>query len=109
PPLPHLHSSPPPPTPPPLPTRRSSDLESANAPDDDRSPPAHLDRDCPLAVRHRSNFCFAAASFGSTARTCSSREPASTYRFFARSEDHTSELQSLAYLVCRLLLEKKKI
>src|SRR5687767_15292122 len=29
--------------------------------------------------------------------------PAST-----RSEEHTSELQSLAYLVCRLLLEKKK-
>src|SRR2546423_9596790 len=27
----------------------------------------------------------------------------------ARSEEHTSELQSLAYLVCRLLLEKKKI
>src|SRR2546425_5203176 len=26
----------------------------------------------------------------------------------ARSEEHTSELQSLAYLVCRLLLEKKK-
>src|SRR2546425_8965386 len=32
------------------------------------------------------------------------------YRFFPgeRSEEHTSELQSLAYLVCRLLLEKKK-
>src|SRR2546425_3691584 len=30
-------------------------------------------------------------------------EPAS------RSEEHTSELQSLAYLVCRLLLEKKKL
>src|SRR3989441_3484190 len=30
--------------------------------------------------------------------------PASTLR----SEEHTSELQSLAYLVCRLLLEKKK-
>src|SRR2546423_7429401 len=28
---------------------------------------------------------------------------------FWRSEEHTSELQSLAYLVCRLLLEKKKI
>src|SRR5687767_15249773 len=28
--------------------------------------------------------------------------------FWARSEEHTSELQSLAYLVCRLLLEKKK-
>src|SRR2546425_8065905 len=27
---------------------------------------------------------------------------------FFRSEEHTSELQSLAYLVCRLLLEKKK-
>src|SRR5205823_13800032 len=28
-------------------------------------------------------------------------------RACARSEEHTSELQSLAYLVCRLLLEKK--
>src|SRR2546425_8329963 len=27
----------------------------------------------------------------------------------SRSEEHTSELQSLAYLVCRLLLEKKKM
>src|SRR3989441_6981769 len=30
-------------------------------------------------------------------------------RFDQRSEEHTSELQSLAYLVCRLLLEKKKL
>src|SRR5687767_15621650 len=29
-------------------------------------------------------------------------------RIEMRSEEHTSELQSLAYLVCRLLLEKKK-
>src|SRR2546425_7904039 len=29
-------------------------------------------------------------------------------RDYVRSEEHTSELQSLAYLVCRLLLEKKK-
>src|SRR3712207_7264895 len=28
--------------------------------------------------------------------------------YFARSEEHTSELQSRQYLVCRLLLEKKK-
>src|SRR2546425_3675667 len=28
--------------------------------------------------------------------------------YLMRSEEHTSELQSLAYLVCRLLLEKKK-
>src|SRR3989441_6827582 len=30
------------------------------------------------------------------------------HRTWKRSEEHTSELQSLAYLVCRLLLEKKK-
>src|SRR5215510_16130757 len=29
-------------------------------------------------------------------------------QFFARSEEHTSELQSRGHLVCRLLLEKKK-
>src|SRR5256714_11797131 len=34
--------------------------------------------------------------------------PASNDRIQRRSEEHTSELQSLAYLVCRLLLEKKK-
>src|SRR2546423_11966121 len=38
----------------------------------------------------------------------------SAYKYYGplsvcvRSEEHTSELQSLAYLVCRLLLEKKK-
>src|SRR3712207_7467977 len=31
-----------------------------------------------------------------------------TDTYFARSEEHTSELQSRQYLVCRLLLEKKK-
>src|SRR3989441_5928673 len=35
-------------------------------------------------------------------RVCCDRSAA------GRSEEHTSELQSLAYLVCRLLLEKKK-
>src|SRR3712207_8508633 len=29
-------------------------------------------------------------------------------KYFSRSEEHTSELQSRQYLVCRLLLEKKK-
>src|SRR2546425_3946095 len=40
-----------------------------------------------------------------------SRRPATLRRqpLADRSEEHTSELQSLAYLVCRLLLEKKKI
>ena len=32
-----------------------------------------------------------------------------TIPFKGRSEEHTSELQSQAYLVCRLLLEKKNI
>ena len=31
------------------------------------------------------------------------------HELFCRSEEHTSELQSQAYLVCRLLLEKKNI
>src|SRR5687767_15693840 len=39
-------------------------------------------------------------------RLASSRGGAA--RVALRSEEHTSELQSLAYLVCRLLLEKKK-
>src|SRR2546425_8493875 len=40
------------------------------------------------------------------ASSCGSR--CSTRMDAQRSEEHTSELQSLAYLVCRLLLEKKK-
>src|SRR2546425_6815563 len=35
-------------------------------------------------------------------------DPIAARQLEARSEEHTSELQSLAYLVCRLLLEKKK-
>src|SRR2546425_8560233 len=35
-------------------------------------------------------------------------QPSARRRSLWRSEEHTSELQSLAYLVCRLLLEKKK-
>src|SRR2546422_2154313 len=36
--------------------------------------------------------------------------PAASFaRYGARSEEHTSELQSRLHLVCRLLLEKKKI
>src|SRR5205823_13850624 len=38
----------------------------------------------------------------------SRRSHLSGHPLLLRSEEHTSELQSLAYLVCRLLLEKKK-
>src|SRR2546425_834315 len=44
----------------------------------------------------------------SSLRNPRSSETASFARRILRSEEHTSELQSLAYLVCRLLLEKKK-
>src|SRR5437763_12158971 len=50
----------------------------------------------------------------SQSRSASRSDPASTsaptgpIRFSRRSEEHTSELQSPMYLVCRLLLEKKK-
>src|SRR2546430_13361716 len=60
--------------------------------------------------------------FRSSARGCSSRdsagepsslatvnsEPSNRLPSIARSEEHTSELQSQSNLVCRLLLEKKK-
>src|SRR2546425_3613863 len=41
-------------------------------------------------------------------RVLSTGSPDVAYELVGRSEEHTSELQSLAYLVCRLLLEKKK-
>src|SRR2546425_11237148 len=44
---------------------------------------------------------------GGQSRTCRVCQPY-PLRSRIRSEEHTSELQSLAYLVCRLLLEKKK-
>src|SRR2546425_5893111 len=43
------------------------------------------------------------------ASRCAIRCRAATGSVMPRSEEHTSELQSLAYLVCRLLLEKKNI
>src|SRR5229473_7259267 len=57
----------------------------------------------------------AESSVESPAAPAAVLEPAATatgptpipYELQKRSEEHTSELQSLAYLVCRLLLEKK--
>src|SRR3712207_7215001 len=64
-----------------------------------RSPPARKPRPRPpaSAKRRRRTPTPAACGGGSRAR----RKP-------SRSEEHTSELQSRQYLVCRLLLEKKK-
>src|SRR2546425_254143 len=57
----------------------------------------------------RSPFTAAKKSTASTPRSPRRLPAARPSPFPARrSEEHTSELQSLAYLVCRLLLEKKK-
>src|SRR5262249_58719558 len=77
-----------------FPTRRSSDLRPA---------PARMSRPAP----HRSRQFFQSRTKHGTQTTPAptGREP--TCRG-GRSEEHTSELQSLTNLVCRLLLEKKK-
>src|SRR3712207_8936747 len=46
---------------------------------------------------------------GAAARACRGRGAWMDQPIRRRSEEHTSELQSRQYLVCRLLLEKKKI
>src|SRR3712207_6904118 len=79
------------------PTRRSSDLRRTARPKaapSDR-PRARAQAPCAGAGRPRA------------ATGTASRGPAAA-RAQARSEEHTSELQSRQYLVCRLLLEKKK-
>src|SRR5437879_9466599 len=70
-----------------FPTRRSSDLATGTN-------PGALSGSCRASPS-------SATPTGGRA-TCSSRSRTS------RSEEHTSELQSPMYLVCRLLLEKKK-
>src|SRR5205823_14037685 len=87
PPNPDLHS---------FPTRRSSDLGAR-------------DRERARRRGGRSRNQAATARCGlrrAARRRLSLQRPHSPDEI--RSEEHTSELQSLAYLVCRLLLEKKK-
>src|SRR2546423_10608249 len=58
------------------------------------------------AIGFSQTTCFPAASDFLASRACCDDGVVTTT---TRSEEHTSELQSLAYLVCRLLLEKKQI
>src|SRR2546425_3593885 len=62
------------------------------------------------SLSHRTNHVGPDASSGraSQARRSSGIPVVWADEDVRRSEEHTSELQSLAYLVCRLLLEKKK-
>src|SRR5205823_14159131 len=96
----HLHS---------FPTRRSSDLASHQLPLGGRAPDRLAPRLPPGGVvalrlpagraRPRDGVRWPAAE-AAAGRVRGDRPR-------RRSEEHTSELQSLAYLVCRLLLEKK--
>src|SRR5262249_58012975 len=73
-----------------FPTRRSSDLSRAGAARTARGPGGATTRGRPSSSDARRAGC----------------RP--SVRRAGRSEEHTSELQSLTNLVCRLLLEKKK-
>src|SRR5205823_14175812 len=85
-----------------FPTRRSSDLRECQWPKAlPRAP------DCGRAGERAPGSAERAARACYPSRSRSAPCPADP-RDWRRSEEHTSELQSLAYLVCRLLLEKKK-
>src|SRR5690625_5782077 len=89
-----------------FPTRRSSDLiRSAN-------PSAIADFPTPGSPISNGLFFLRLLNICDT-RCISSSRPITGSSFpsmaSARSEEHTSELQSRGHLVCRLLLEKKKI
>src|SRR2546425_5666932 len=62
------------------------------------------------AVTTRGRNCSVSGCRSGDCRTAHRSHTAAreSLRSSIRSEEHTSELQSLAYLVCRLLLEKKK-
>src|SRR3712207_8733065 len=81
-----------------FPTRRSSDLSAGEA-------SAVVARGCPSAS--------AGVDSGRVSSSMEARPPSrarsETVTIGQRSEEHTSELQSRQYLVCRLLLEKKKL
>src|SRR5689334_23728027 len=58
--------------------------------------------------RSRWSAAIRCVSVSTTGRSCGAGRSISGRTNTARSEEHTSELQSQFHLVCRLLLEKKK-
>src|SRR5947209_16527150 len=69
-----------------------------------RSPMPLLNRKSPSSVKRP-----AQAEKRCHELRCRTFSPADDWFFAWRSEEHTSELQSRQYLVCRLLLEKKNV
>src|SRR5438477_9865476 len=84
-----------------LPTRRSSDLSTSGA----TARATNSSESSPRRASSPSSAHLAAASLRSCAPGCCPTSSADS----CRSEEHTSELQSHVNLVCRLLLEKKKL
>src|SRR5688572_31673330 len=84
-----------------FPTRRSSDLHLAK----DGNGYVHPRQVRSISIREAARL----QSFRDDYAFCGAASDQWTQLGNARSEEHTSELQSQSNLVCRLLLEKKKI
>src|SRR3712207_7082817 len=74
-----------------------------------RSKYLHFSAHCLLKALLKSNFCFSLSSEAEKVKHHLSKHLCLQWllSYLKRSEEHTSELQSRQYLVCRLLLEKK--
>src|SRR3712207_7265751 len=94
----------------PPPKAKSKDIEPVRI-----LPYEHFSRSFPVITEFLPN-CLSNCSLMSSAFNCLSFTESSCFflvgllllPIIIRSEEHTSELQSRQYLVCRLLLEKKK-
>src|SRR5690606_40883086 len=92
-----------------FPTRRSSDLPSGSPGGDAPSSAAasvHRDSASSASTPYASSNTASTRCPGARPAMCNARAPSATAAAPARSEEHTSELQSRENLVCRLLLEK---
>src|SRR5262249_58693060 len=98
-----LHPHPDPRAPPSFPTRRSSDLVATRS----VQLPTASARSTSIAWLPMMRSASATRSSNRQQKQPPATSPAGTPRLRKRSEEHTSELQSLTNLVCRLLLEKK--
>src|SRR2546425_3869634 len=83
--------------------RNETSVPAVSTPASTRRPPCHSTTATPL---NNANVITPTNTPRTSARRNAARTTSAILR--PRSEEHTSELQSLAYLVCRLLLEKKK-
>src|SRR5205823_12400593 len=92
-----------------FPTRRSSDLQTINVTLNSVNGSTNLIIPMSILIADvNGNGAVNASDVSLTKSRIGQSITQTNSRSDVRSEEHTSELQSLAYLVCRLLLEKKK-